>query len=565
MKIFGLREIQFQGFFRQIQNYLTRALGQSNINKSSIFGQFMTVISSISHNIMLYIEDALTEQNKYTAQRKKSIFGLAAQSGYQPSYGKASGVWLRISHKANNESGLGVIIQDRQTLLCTQNGLYYSLILDTSAIVVRPDVERSNQYAYAVQGKFEQQRFISPGGMLYGVNFKFVGYLDPDYVEVYINDEKWTKYPSLYDIPAMGHGWYLQYNPVNGCDVMFGNDVHGQALQNGDVIVIKYLTHDGSAGNLDTSRNTQFLFSNSLRNINGESVEGNNILSVRFATRESVAAGSDSESIDQVRRMIGYQSRALVLADPNNYKAFISKYSFCGYNRTWSEPGSLVINSLIMRNYSALMSDGSDYFNLKETDFYLTDAQKSSIINAMVDSGMMMAGSTYNILDMTLVKYALFIYVKLKNASTDKEIVSTNIKKLVGGFFGDIQSDQYIPKSDIINLIKENVKEVDGVNCYFLSQRNEEAQQQRGYTRTTYTYNQTTGTYDKKEENVRLYFVTNDDGTMAIENPMLGLDAHGNIVVESDREFPVLMGGWQWVNKQNQEVYAQPITITFED
>lgn len=42
----------------------------------------MTVIAGIAHNIMLYIEDSLVEQNKYTAQRKKSVYGLASLSGY---------------------------------------------------------------------------------------------------------------------------------------------------------------------------------------------------------------------------------------------------------------------------------------------------------------------------------------------------------------------------------------------------------------------------------------------------------------------------------------------------
>ena len=49
------------------------------------------------------------------------------------------------------------------------------------------------------------------------------------------------------------------------------------------------------------------------------------------------------------------------------------------------------------------------------------------------------------------------------------------------------------------------------------------------------------------------------------ENPMLGLDSHGNIVVDADNEFPVLMGGWDYQNMNNQEVtVVDPLTIAFE-
>ena len=72
---------------------------------------------------MLYIEDSLVEQNKYTAQRKKSIYGLAALSGYKPSYGKASTVTLKMNfvpynNKSynSNESPVNLIINNHLVL-----------------------------------------------------------------------------------------------------------------------------------------------------------------------------------------------------------------------------------------------------------------------------------------------------------------------------------------------------------------------------------------------------------------------------------------------------------------
>lgn len=564
MNIFNTKNVQFGSFFQQIQEYLTSVVGGSGlVNKSSVFGQLLTMVSGIAHNIMLYIEDAMTEQNKFTAQRKKSVFGLAAQTGYQPSYGKAAGVWVKLSYKANNKTGLNIILQDHQRVMCTQNGLYYNMILDGPAEVIRTDKSLCD-HIYLVQGKFNKQTFTVSGGPLYPVRFEFLGYIDVDYIQVMVNGTQWKRRSCLYDMMPDEEAFIVKYNPISGCDLLFGNGLHGRQLKDGDEVVVSYLTHDGASGNLSFDPSTSFIFTDTLRDTTGEEVDGNEVLDIRFATEDSVAAGADSEHISIVREMIGYQSRSLCLADPNNFKEFISKYSFCGYNRTWSEPGSMVVNSLIMKNYHLTMKRGVDYFNLKESDFILSAIQKKSIYNALSRSGQMMAGTVFNIMDMKLVKYAMYVYVTLTDSSLDKDIISNNIKEQVGTFFGNIQSDQYIPKSDIAKLIKSNVDGVDGVNIYFLSQRNEEARRNRKYTETTYTYNQKTGTYDVNETTIPLYYITNDDGTMAIENPMLGLDAHGNILVQSDFEFPVLMGGWSWLNKQQQEVYTEPITISFE-
>ena len=39
---------------------------------------------------MFYIEDALSEQNIFTATRKKSFYSLAKVSGYEPFYGSSA-------------------------------------------------------------------------------------------------------------------------------------------------------------------------------------------------------------------------------------------------------------------------------------------------------------------------------------------------------------------------------------------------------------------------------------------------------------------------------------------
>lgn len=555
MKLFNLKNIQFNTIFSDIQSYLNKSLGRGILSPSSVFGQLITVLSGVTQNILLYIEDSLTEQNKYTAQRKKSLYGLAAQSGYKLSYGRAAGVWVRISHKANNDEKLDVIIPEHTQLLCTQNGMYYCLNLNQPAMTIKTSGGIENNYFYAVQGRFEQQLFLATGGSLYVQNLSYVGYIDTQYLTVDVNGERWVQKESLYDMTPNEKAFYIEYNPTGGLDLIFGNTKHGKPIDVNDQIEVNYLLHDGESGNLSINGNTYFVFTKPLKNVNGDEIEGNNIFDINFATEDSVATGSNAESIQQARAMIGFNSRSLVLADSKNYENFLNKFSFVGYNRTWSEPGSMVVNSLVMRNYKSAMSQGSSYFNLKDSDFILSDIQKESIMNTLKNSGSQLAGTTYNIIDMELAKYALFIYVRLKDSSYDHTTVTNNIKIVVGNFFGNINSDQYIPKSDIIQQIKDNISVIDGVTCYFLSEANENAINTGQYTEKEYIWNPSKGTYDKKENIIQVY---------AGENPNLGLDAHGNILVKSDEQFPVLMGGWRWLNDEGQEVNTDAITIIYE-
>lgn len=566
MDKFNIKEIQFNQILNNIQKHLSKIVGSSvMINKSTIFGQFLTSVAAVAHNIMLYIEDAFVEQNKYTTQRKKSIVGLAALSGYKPSMGTAAAAWVRMSYNTGASSTLPIIVQNHEHLICTQNGLDYSVILeDSSAFVVKPS-DVMTKYVKLIQGTFETQRFVGTGDSLEAHSLKVTRNMDEEYIEVTVNGMDYEKVESLYDMRSNNKQFFIRNNIVGGVDVVFGNGKYGRKITNGDNIVVKYLVHDGNYGNIDTTSTVKFTFANQLHDINGGTVNGNSILNVSLVSKDSISTGADSESMDQVREMIGFSSRSLVLATPENFKAFLSKYSFVGYNRTWAENNTLVINSLIMKDYSQYMSSGSDYFGLKESDFKLSDLQKASIKNSLIDSGRLIAGCTYNILDMELMKYSLILYIRLKSSNTDRSIVSASVKQIVGQFFGNVQSDQYIPKSDIINTIKDSISEVDGVNCYILSKENEDAMKNRKYTKTEYSYNTITQSYDKSETEVSLYYITNDDGTVAIENPMIGLDAHGNISIESDRQFPVLMGGWTWVNKQGQEVTAEAITIVYEN
>ena len=150
----------------------------------------------------------------------------------------------------------------------------------------------------------------------------------------------------------------------------------------------------------------------------------------------------------------------------------------------------------------------------------------------------------------------MYIYLKMKTLSYDKNYINSQVRKLIADFFSDIQSDIFIPKSDIVHLLKTNIQEIDGVDVYILSEMNETAMQTGSYINTKYTYDPSLNIYNKTTEKVDLY---------PGENPNIGLDNHGHIYLQSDEQFPVLMGGWDYLNKDGDEItITDPLFIIYE-
>ena len=562
MKLFSMIQMQYDKFEKAVRDYLSTVLNglSYKYTNSSIFGQLITVVSAAVQNILSYIEDSLTEQNKYTATRKRSIYNLASISGYQPSLGTATSCTVAVSFMPSNNQYSDVVIRNRTTLNCEQNGSTYNIILPQEAIILSPRMDNTTKYLTIVEGKFESQTFHAAGGELYTINVPFQGDCDLDYLEVMVNNEIWERRESLYDMDPESHEYTVRVSLKKGIDIIFGNGQYGKALENEDDIKVTYLLHNGENGNISSGSNASFKFNDSLYDTLCNDIDGNSILNIALCDNDNVNSGTNSEDIETVRNMIGLNSRSLVLADPKNYKQYLNRFSFCGYNRTWSEPGSLIINSLVLANFKIKMSDGLDYFKLKESDFFLSKQQKQSIVSHINKTGQQLAGAVFNVFDPEIAKYAMYVYVKLKNTTYDTPYISNQIRKLIGSFFADIKSDIFIPKSDIIHLLKDEIDAIDGVNIYFISDRNEQALKNHYYVNKTYNYDPSRCTYDIKKETVYLY-----DG----ENPNIGLDSHGNIYLDNTDQFPVLMGGWSFISSADGDpvtftTVTDPLTIIYE-
>lgn len=557
MRLIPLIKMKYGEYEQAVKTYLASKLSElgERYGSSTVFGQLLSVLGSTTENTMSYIEDAMTEQNKYTAQRKRSVYSLASLSGYVPSMGHAAAANITVCFKPSNQSGLGIMIENHTRLMCLQNGMTFNIVLPQETIIMDLNRDRYVKQMYAVEGKFETQKFVSKGGQLYSQLVRTRGDVDENYVSVKVNGETWEKVDSIYDMAPDGKNYIFRPAQVKGFTITFGNDECGRSLEEGDLIEITYLLHNGEAGNIDPMSECLWTFQDSLTDTSGSEIDGNSVLNVYCDNTLGITSGSYSETTEQVRWAIGTNSRSLVLSDPKNYKALIDRFSFCGYSRTWSEEGSLIINSIIMRNYKEMLTEGKDYFSLSEDDFSLTDMQKKSVINCVENSGSQLAGAVYNIFDPELRKYACYMYIKMKPVVYNSSFIENKIRDIVGNFFSNIENDLFIPKSDLVQLIKNEIEEIDSIDLYFLSEKNERAIIDGYYTDTEYRYNPETGHYVKTVKSYAVY-----DG----QDPGIGLDEHGNILLDSYYTFPVLMGGWSYTNKEQLIHVNDPLTIVIQ-
>ena len=561
MKILDLLQTRYTEFQNQVRVYLSKTLKNydENYGNNTILGQLINVLGSAVQNVLLYIEDGLTEQNKFTVQRKKSIYSLAQLGGYNPSLGKAASCMVRMTVQPNNYNAYSIIVPNKTKLICSYNGLKYNIVLPQEAITFAISDDISNKYLQVVEGSFETQSFMVYGGQLYTQTVLFNGDIDIDYLEVKVNDELWEQKDSLYDMDPDGKQYVVKTSLSKGIDILFGNEQFGRALKLNDKVDVTYLVHDGEIGNIESDEDVYFSFEDEIKDAAGGSINGNEVFVIKLADTNSVSGGTYSESAQKVKEMIGYNSRALVLADPKNYKVFLNRFSFVGYNRTWSEEGSLIVNSIVLRNYKQMLERGSDYFNLNKSDLFLSEAQKQSVKNCIANSGQQLAGVTYNIINPEVCRYAAYVYLKMKDVQYDKTSVEQAIRDAVGDFFTNLESDIFIPKSDLIAVIKGASDAIDGVDVYFLGEKNEQAIIDKKYTNKTYTFNPSKGMYDLYEETVYVA-----DG----ENPGIGFDDYGNIYLDNNDQFPVLMGGWQFKSSKLGEApqyttISNPLILVF--
>ena len=523
--IFQKNNILIRGLLSDTYQFLQITYGQTRnvFTVASAWGQILFVLENLSQLILYFIEDSITELNIYEATRDYSVRSLARLSGYDPArsmaaQGEVSVAWNLTQSDAG---GGAVILRNNTRIQCDQNGLPYTLILNSQTVKV--PLTRGMPFSFKiVQGSFATSTFTGTGQALQSFNLpsRSGTYIDQFYVNVLVNSIQWKRYSSLYDIPLEREGFLVKSGISEGIDIYFGNSNFGRIPQKGSLISVQYLQNSGYSGNLKSSSDAPltFRFLDTGTDIFGNEVNLNNFLNISNAVDPSF--GADPEPINLIRIMAPKTSRSFVFANSENYEIFLQKFNIFSQIQAFSTfdddylDDDNVIYLFLIPDVTIGISSNQDYFSIPQTEFLLTTSQKISILNLLEDSGQMIATTVVKILEPELTKFVVNVIISIFEGY-DPEIIKDQIRQILSGYFINLKRRDRIPRSDLIALV-ESIEGVDSVSVYFIGEANEE--------------------YHSTVDNL-------PNASDAQKNRQIGLDGFGDIVIESG-QLILIRGGW---------------------
>jgi len=515
-EIFKTTRLKFNEMFDDANAFVEKTYGSVGryFTSASPFGQLLRVTINIARLIFYYIEDSITELNINTATRPESVRGLARLVGHNPTRPiSASGV-LKLSYngKPADIYGNAMIIPNFTVLKNPDNSLKYTIFLEGNST----SIELSNRNSILVnvkQGEIEVQKFTSDGQRLQSFNAAVRGakYIDHHQVVVYINNEEWKTYDSLYDIPREGKGCLVKTSSNTGIDIFFGNGNFGAVPQLGAEIRVEYLLTAGFEGNINTTDTaTEWKFVDSAFDILGEEVDMNEFLNCTI--EKEITFGTNFEPLYLTRIIAPKTSRSFVLANPENYIVFLEKFNYFGIIDAFTTfdddylDDDNVIYLFLVPDINKKISGNLNYFTVPQESFGLTLEEKDKIYDLIEGSGQKMVTAVNTIIEPVIKRYLLNIALIIFEGNS-KDYIKQQIIEKMSQYFATFRRRDRIPKSDLIRII-EGIDGVDSVNLWFTSQDNEA---------------------NKK-----------NDSTAAD----IGIDEFGDILIGRG-ELPIIRGGWE--------------------
>ena len=548
------------------RSYIARLYGRTGelFTTASPFSQILDVMSEISKMILFYIEDATVEQNILTAQHAESIYGLARLAGHDAFRGAAANgeIKIRLNTSAFNDiAGDSINFTKNTVIKSKSNGLEY--ILRTNSDLFK--IEKSNaNYIYipVIQGKIESQTVTATGNALQSFNITTKGITDHYQVRVLVNSELWTRYESIYDMKKGTKGYLIKTGISGGLDIYFGNDSFGEIPQQGASIEIEYIVTEGSRGNLAGSKDLTFEFITAGYDSLGDEYDLNELLEASFTVAPKM--GADPESTELTKLIAPLQSQSFVLATPNNYEHFLSRYGMFSYLDAYNTTNDgyidddNVIYLFMLPDTKRKMSKNRDYFNLEIDEFFFSEDENNGILNVLEQSGQQMVTTEVKIVEPQVQYFRMDIKVRYFEGY-NKSSLHTEIRSKISDYLINITRRDRLPKSDIIALL-EGIEGIDSVNVRFVSKVEEDARRLGYYISKTVTVTPSTPVLEEIGNGKQKYVFfkrqvseqkINFEKGAALPENVINLDSFGDIILEKE-EVALFRG--KWVDRDGAEV-----------
>lgn len=572
-KILNKARIQSSQIFEDARTYIARAYKRTGefFTAASPYAQILLVLSELGQLIMFYIEDALVEQNIYTAQQTESIYGLARLAGHDPTRGFSATGQIKFRWKpgiTSDIAGDALTIPANAEISFTNNGLVY--LVRTNGDQFRLDKNFSGYInAPIIQGRLESQTVTGTSERLQSFNIKVSGATGHDTVRVTVNSELWTAYNSLYEMNSDSKGYLIKTGIMGGLDLYFGNGNFGMIPPAGAIINVEYIKHDGTLGNLGDAKDITFRWITEGTDSVGNPYDLNEILD--FEVVSAPKMGGDPESTEFTKLIAPLASKSFVLATPENYEHFLSRYNSFSYIDAYNttDDGYLdddnVIYLFMLPDAKRKLSGSQDYFALPIEEFTFTATEQAAIQKTIEDSGQQMVVTDIEFVTPVIKKYRMDIYVRYFEGF-DKNQIFKDIRSKISEYLMNITRRDKLPKSDIIALL-EATEGIDAVNVQFVSALEEEARRLGYYyVKTIKVTPSTPVLQDIGNGKQRFFFFEKSETIEKVNliagqpNPVgfdkyIGLDRYGDIILQKE-DLALFRGGW--IDRDNVEVKDSP-------
>ena len=466
--------------YSDVKDYLTSTFQQAGevFSPASAYGQILSVVLDMGKLILYYIEDSITELNIYTATREISVKSLARIAGHNPTRAISANGTLILSYSGEQIDMYGntVIIPNYTRMVNNATGLPYLIVLNTEETRLELVAKKSIEVKL-FQGEVESQQVTGTGLPLqsYSVNPKRGYQVDNGFINIYVNNEKWKVYDSIYDIPYEAKGVVVKTGINGGLDIYFGNSYFGSIPVLGSTIRIEYLTNAGNAGNIFDNSQPKFSFTDDGYDLAGDTVDLNTALNVRVGL--PINFGADSEPVYLTRILAPKTSRAYVLANADNYVYFLEKFNMFSVIDAFSSfsdndlTDDNVVYLFLIPDVNKRKPSNADYFNIPLNLFLLSTEEKNKIYDLIEQSGQKILTTVVKIVDPIVKRYVVNISVRTFEGYSKDVIRQTIVSKCSDYFLKNRRRDK-IPKSDLVSII-ENIDGVDSVNVWFVCEENE--------------------------------------------------------------------------------------------
>jgi len=525
MDLFKKNRAKIQDLLQDSLELIQRRYNQANqlFTVASAWGQILFVLQNLSQLILFFIEDSITELNIKTAVRENSIYGLAALTGHNATRSSAARGSVEITWNGTDTSGVGggaILFPKYASIKFVNGGISY--VCNIQQDYVRINLNGSSKIACEIiEGDIKKSTFTSSGDKLQSFNLsdRVTAGIDNFEVKVFVDTEQWKTFDSLYDMPYNYKGVLVKTGISNGIDVIFGTGNFGAIPKRGSKITVQYLETIGVSGNINSTNPGKIVFE---FNDDGTDVFGNSVSLSQFLKIKCIIPpqlGTDRESIELTRILAPKTSRSYVLANADNYITFFEKFgmfsvieAFSTFNDQYLDDDN-IIYTLLIPDITKKLKTNETYFDVKESEFSLTESQKNRILQVIDESGQKIVTTEIKILDPKISRYVVNILVTVFEGY-DLDNLKSQVVESLSSYFISIRRRDKIPRSDLIAII-ESITGVDSVTIFFVSEKNEK-----------YAIS-----------------IANLDDTDPKKKIVIGLDEFGDIVFDKD-EIVIITGGW---------------------